>query len=270
MRGAYTAGVLDFFLDNEIEFKNCYAVSAGSANGSSYISKQRGRAYHADVDFLNDRNYASFYSLFKTGNFFGTDMCYETIPKELLPYDYEAFNNYDGNFYAVVTNCNTGQPEYLKLEDMEKQIDYIRASCSLPLMAQIVNINGKPYLDGGISDAIPVRKSVKDGNKRNVVVLTRDISYRKKPNEMLPIIKVRYKKYPKLVEAVEKRHIVYNRTLDYIANQEREGNILVIRPSSPITIGRLEKDKAKLTHIYKQGYRDAKNKSDELMKFLGK
>lgn len=268
MRGAYTAGVLDFFMDKDIEFNSCYGVSAGSVHACSYISKQRGRAFRVDVDYLDDREYASAYNLIKTGNFFGTKMCYDRIPNELNPYDYEKFNEYKGDFYAVVTNCLTGQPEYLKITDLKSQIDYIRASCSLPLMAEMVTIKGVPYLDGGISDSIPVRRSVRDGNIKNVIVLTRDISYRKKQNELLSVIKVKYSKYPNLIEAMTKRHKVYNMTLDYIKKQEEKGNVFVIRPSSPVKIGRLEKDKKKLTALYNQGYRDAAKKYETLVSFM--
>jgi len=260
--------VLDFFLDKEIEFKSCYGVSAGSVNACSYLSKQRGRAFSIDVDYLDDKNYASAYNLITTGNFFGTEMCYHMIPEKLNPYDYEAYEKFDGKFYAVVTNCETGQPEYLEIKDMKGQIDFIRASCSLPLMAQMVNIGGKLYLDGGISDSIPVRKSVKDGNTKNVIILTRDISYRKKTNELMPVIKIKYSKYPKLVDAIRKRHKYYNMTLDYIEKQEEKGNVFVIRPSKPVKIGRIEKNRKKLTELYHQGYNDAKNRYEKLKKFL--
>ncbi len=268
MRGAYTAGVLDFFLDKNIEFGSVYGVSAGSANACSYLSKQRGRAFHVDVDYLEDKNYASAYNLLTTGNFFRTEMCYDRIPNELNPYDYETFEKYQGKFYAVVTNCITGQPEYLEIKDMKKDIEYIRASCSLPLMAEIVNIGCVPYLDGGISDSIPVRRSVRDGHNKNVIVLTRDINYRKKINELLPVIRVKYSNYPKLIEAVERRHKMYNMTIDYIKKQEEKGNVLVIRPAEPVKIGRLEKDKKKLTLLYKKGYKDAAKKCEELKAFM--
>lgn len=268
MRGAYTAGVLDFFMDKNIEFNACYGVSAGSVHACSYISKQRGRAFHVGVDYLDDREYASAYNLIKTGNFFGTEMCYDRIPNELNPYDYKEFDNYKGDFYAVVTNCLTGQAEYLKITDLKTQIDYIRASCSLPLMAEMVTIGGVPYLDGGISDSIPVRRSVKDGNIKNVVVLTRDINYRKKQNELLTVIKIKYSKYPNLVEAMINRHKVYNMTIDYIKKQEEKGNVFVIRPSSRVKIGRLEKDKKKLSELYKQGYKDASKKYEDLVSFM--
>lgn len=270
MRGLYTAGVLDFFLDKGMEFNACYGVSAGSANACNFISKQKKRTYHIDTDYLEDKNYASIENLIRTGNYFGTEMCYYTVPNELNPFDYETFSAYKGDCYAVVTDCVTGQPKYVKIKDLRKDIEKIRASCSLPLMAEMVNIDGHPCLDGGLSDSIPVRRSVKDGHRKNVVILTRDITYRKKINELLPIIKIKYSAYPNLVKAIEERHIVYNHTIEYIRNQEKKGNVYVIRPSKPVKIGRLEKDKRKLDMLYKSGYIDAKKEYDGLMEFLEK
>lgn len=269
MRGIYTAGVLDFFIENNIEINSCYGVSAGTVNACNYISKQKGRTYDIDTGYLDNRDYASVYNLITTGNYFGTEMCYHKIPMELNPFDFETYNKFDGDFYAVVTNCETGKPEYMKINDMKKDIDIIRASCSLPLMAQMVKIGEHNYLDGGVSDSIPVRQSVKDGNNKNVVILTRDIDYRKKANEMLPIIKLKYKKYPNLVKAIEQRHISYNRTLEYIENQRKAGNIFVIRPEEPVKIGRLEKSKEKLDELYRIGIKDAKKNYEKLKEFLG-
>lgn len=269
MRGIYTAGVLDFFIENNIEINSCYGVSAGTVNACNYISKQKGRTYELDTGYLDNRDYASVYNLITTGNYFGTEMCYHKVPLELNPFDFETYNKFDGDFYAVVTNCETGKPEYMKIKDMKKDIDIIRASCSLPLMAQMVKIGEYNYLDGGISDSIPVRQSVKDGNNKNVVILTRDTDYRKKANELLPIIKLKYKKYPNLVKAIEQRHISYNRTLEYIENQRKAGNIFVIRPEEPVKIGRLEKSKEKLDELYRIGIKDAKRNYNELKEFLG-
>ena len=269
MRGIYTAGVLDFFIEKNIELKSCYAVSAGTVNACNYIAKQKGRTYQIDTGYLDNRDYASVYNLITTGNYFGTEMCYHKIPLELNPFDFETYEKYDGDFYAVVTNCNTGKPEYFKINDMKKEIDIIRASCSLPMMAEMVKIGQELYLDGGISDSIPVRRSVKDGNNKNVVILTRDISYRKKMNELLPIIKLKYKKYPNLVKSIEQRHIYYNQTLEYIENQRKSGNIFVIRPEKPVKIGRLEKSKEKLDELYNIGIKDAEKNYEKLKEFLG-
>lgn len=268
MRGAYTAGVLDFFLDKDIEFKSCYGVSKGTVNALNYLSKQRGRSLHIDIDYLKDRDYASMYNLFTTGNYFGTKMCYDTIPNKLNPYDYETLKKYKGKFYAVVTNCKTGKAEYIDYLEKNANINIIRASCSLPMMAEMVKLGNDLYLDGGISDSIPIRQSVKNGNNKNVVILTRDITYRKKPNELMPLMKIKYKKYPNLIKAMEERHINYNRTLEYIENQEREGNIFVIRPKEPVKVARIEKDREKLKQLYNIGYNDAKKSYENLKIFM--
>ena len=268
MRGLYSAGVLDFLIDEGIEFNAVYGVSAGSANGCNFISRQRKRTYHIYTDFIDDKRYASFDNLIRTGNFFGTEMNYDEIPNKLIPYDYDKFLEYKGDFYVVVTNCETGHPMYKKITDLKKELYILRASCSLPLMAEMVNVDGVPCLDGGISDSIPVRRSVKYGHTKNVVVLTRDISYRKKSSRLLSIMKLKYSAYPNLVRAIERRYMVYNRTLDYIENQERKGNLFVIRPSRPVKVGRLEKDKEKLTRLYNRGYQETKKLYPQLMEFL--
>lgn len=268
MRGSYTAGVLDFFLDKNIKFENVYGVSAGASNACSYLSGQRGRALSIDVDYLEDKRFASVHSLVTTGDFFGVDMCYNIIPNELNLYDYEAFSNYPGNFYAVVTNCITGAAEYKLIKDMKKDIKYVRASCSLPMMSRDVIIKGVPYLDGGIADSIPIRRARKDGNKKNVIVLTRDPDYVKKPNELLPIIRAMYRKYPELVDSMAKRHIVYNKTLRYIKKLEEAGKVVVIQPQDKVEIGRLEKNRDKLIELYEQGYADAENKYLDIQNLL--
>ncbi len=197
-KGIYTSGVLDFFLDKGIDFSSCYGVSAGACTLCSFLSRQRGRAYHVTVDYLEDKNYCSLYSLIKTGDLFGADMCYRKIPEELYPYDYESYEKYQGTFYSVVTNIESGQPEYIPIKDMKNEIDAVRASASLPLVSRNVSFQGKLYLDGGISDAIPLRQSIKDGNHKNVVIMTKEAGYRRKPSSMTSLIKLRYKKYPKV------------------------------------------------------------------------
>ncbi|MDE7048468.1 MAG: patatin family protein, partial [Lachnospiraceae bacterium] len=181
MKGVYTCGVLDFFLDKELEFRSCYGVSAGACCLCSFLSKQKGRGYHVTVDYLEDKNYCGIYSLFTTGDLFGAEMCYHKIPEELYPYDYDTYNGYQGNFYSVVTNIETGRPEYIPIKDMKKDIDAIRASASLPLVSRNVKWKQGLYLDGGISDAIPLRRSIKDGNKKNIVIMPRESGYRRPP-----------------------------------------------------------------------------------------
>ncbi len=270
MKGIYTSGVLDFFMDKGIDFTACYGVSAGACSMCSFASKQRGRAYHVNVDYLNDKDYCGVYSLLKTGDLFGVQMCYHRIPDELYPYDYETFNNYQGVLYSVVTNIETGEAEYIPIEDMKEDIDAIRASASLPLVSRNVEFRGKYYLDGGISDAIPIRRSIEDGHEKNVVILTKETGYRRKPSSMLSLMKLKYKKYPKVYELMKNRHIAYNATLDYLEEQERAGRAYVIRPETKSDVGRIEKDERKLKALYEQGLTDGEKHYKKLMEYLEK
>lgn len=268
MRGVYTAGVLDYFLDKKIEFPVCYAVSAGACHGSSFLAKQRKRAFHVTVDYLNDKRYAGLYSFITTGDFFGVNMVYNLIPNELNPYDYDEYGKYGGKFFAVVTNCKTGKAEYLQIKDMHKDISAIRASSSLPVISRMVEVNGKQYLDGGVTDSIPIKKSIEDGNVKNVVILTRDRTYRKPPSGIMRLIKAKYKKYPMLVRSIEIRHIRYNHAIELVEQERKAGRAYVIQPEKPVGIGRLEKNKEKLTALYNQGYSDGRKHYKALMNFL--
>lgn len=270
MRGVYSAGVLDFFIEKDLFFENNYGVSAGACHLCSYLAKQYKRAFRVNVDYLDDKRYCSVHSLLKTGNLFGAEMLYDIIPNELDLFDYDTYNKNESNFYAVITDINTGKPEYVKIGDLKKDIIYVRASSSLPLLAQNVKINDKEYLDGGISDSIPIKKSIADGNKKNIVILTRDNTYRKNKNSLMPVMKLKYKKYPNFVKSMADRHIVYNETLDFIKELEKNGGVFVIRPKKPVTIGRTEKNREKLEALYNDGYNDAKDCYEELLKYLGK
>lgn len=270
MKGVYSSGVLDFFLDKDIEFSSCYGVSAGACSLCSFLSKQRGRAYDITVDYLDDKNYCSVYSLLKTGDLFGAEMCYYRIPDELSPYDHETFYRYKGNFYSVVTNIETGEAEYIPIKDLKKDIEAIRASASLPLVSRNVPWEGKLFLDGGISDSIPVKRSMEDGNLKNVVIMTKEIGYRRAPSSTAKLMKLRYKKYPKVYELMRDRHLSYNVTLDFIEEQAALGNTFVIRPKNKSNVGRIEKDKGKLRALYEEGYRDAESCYEELKVFLEK
>ena len=268
MKGIYTAGVLDFFLDKGLEFSSCYGVSAGACHLCSFLSKQRGRAYDISVDYLEDKNYCSISSLLRTGDLFGVKMCYDDIPNRLNPYDYDAFNAYPGRAFAVVTNIETGRPEYLRLREMHRDILAVRASASLPLVSRTVRIDGKPYLDGGLSDSVPIMHSILDGNRKNVVVLTKEVGYRREPAGNLGLIRLRYAKYPKVYELMAGRHVAYNRMLDYLEAQEKNGQAFVIRPQKKSGVGRVEKDKEKLRLLYEEGYQEASESYERLMAYL--
>ncbi|MCQ2541924.1 MAG: patatin family protein [Lachnospiraceae bacterium] len=268
MRGLYTAGVLDFFIEKKLAFSSCYGVSAGACHLASYMSGQRGRAYRISVDYLDDKNYCSAYSLLKTGDLFNVDMCYNQIPNELDPFDYEAAEKYPGRGVVVVTDIKSGQAKYVELKNMRRDLVAIRASASLPLVSRNVEINGKMYLDGGMSDSIPIRKSLRDGNLKNIVVLTRPDGYRKKPTSNMAIMRAKYKDYPGVVRDMENRHIVYNKSLDFVKREEKAGRAFVFRPENLIKIERIEKDPKKLRVLYLQGYYDAATRYKEMKKFL--
>lgn len=268
MKGVYTAGVLDFFLDKGIEFSSVYGVSAGACHMCSYLSKQRRRALEVNIDYLDTRKYCSLESLVTTGDLFNVDMCYHLIPEVLYPYDYATFNKYRGKAYSVATNIVTGRPEYFRIRDMKKDIDKIRASASLPLVSRNVKIKGRYYLDGGISDAIPLRRSILDGNRRNIVVMTKELGYVRKPATQLGLIKMRYLKYPEVYKLMANRHINYNDNLRSIEEETVAGRAYVIRPRQASPVGRIEKDVRKLEALYEEGYQDAGNCYEEMCSYL--
>lgn len=271
LRGIFTAGVLDFFMENNIEVDNCIGVSAGAVLGVSYMSKQHKRGFTAIADHINKREYASFYNWVKTGNFFEVEYSYHKIPEKYNPFDNETFKKNKTEFQAVITNCRTGEAEYPQIKDAIKEIDVLRASASLPFLAKLVTLNGEDYLDGGVSDPIPLKYSIEKGNTKNIVILTRDKNYRKKrKGGMGKITKMVYKKYPKFVEAMKTRYSRYNETLEYVYELEKQGKIFIIQPKDPLTLGRIEKNKEKLEAVYNIGYEMAKERYEELKKYLEK
>lgn len=268
MRGVFTAGVLDFLLDKEIEFDHCVGVSAGACHACSFLAKQKGRAFAISTDYLRDKRYCSVYSLITTGDMFGVKMCYETIPKELNPIDNEAFKRSKTKFFATVTNCETGKAEYPEIKDLFEDVQYVRASSSLPLISRLVKINGKKYLDGGITDPIPVVQAMKSGCDKAVVILTQPKGFVKKPDGFMKAMKVRYKKYPEFIKAMENRAKIYNETTELISRYEEKGKMFVIRPDKPLNIGRTEKNVDKIKAAYNVGYQTIQNRYEEFIKYM--
>ncbi|MDE7264233.1 MAG: ThiF family adenylyltransferase [Anaeroplasmataceae bacterium] len=266
MKGVYTAGVLDFFLDQNLSFDAVYGVSAGACVGASFISKQRTRGYHSLADYVNDPDCASKRSLTKTGNYFNKEFVYYKIPNELIPFDYEAAHSNPCKLYATVTNVETGRAEYYPCLDYHKDIEYICASSSLPMLSEIQWIQGKGYLDGGISDSIPFLEAKKNA-KKCIIVLTKPRGYLcQKQNPLLfKAIQMKYRKYPKFLKTLEQRHIQYNKVLKIIENDQ---NIFMIRPSKNLEIDRLEKNKQKLEEAYQLGYQDAQAVWEDLKSFI--
>lgn len=267
MRGLYTAGVLDAFLENNIDFDGVIGVSAGAIHGCSFVSRQKGRSIRYYKEYCKDPRFMSFKNLITTGDYIGEDFCYHELPEKLDLYDYEAFNNSSTKFYATCTNLETGEAEHCHITDMLKEIDYLRASASLPFVSRNVTIDGKTYLDGGCSDSIPVEAFQRMGYEKNVIILTRESGYRKKAEHSSLISKV-YSKYPNFVKAMETRHIKYNKTMKKIEQMEKDGEIIVIRPRNSLSIGRLENDVDKLQRIYNIGYADGLNAIKKVKEFL--
>ncbi len=270
MRGVYTAGVLDAFLEKEIQFSDIYGVSAGSCHACSYMSGQPGRAYRVAVDYLDDPNYCGTRTFLRTGNIFGVDMLYSQIPNVLDPFDYEAFKKYPGTLHAVITDVDTGEPVYVKVKDLTKQMWAIRASSSLPLVSKSLVVNGHTYLDGGVADSIPIRKSIEEGNEKNVVVLTREEGYRKEPTHNIRLLKMRYPRSRAFVKQMANRHIRYNETLDFLEEEEKAGRVFVIRPKEKVNVDRVEKNKEKLEALYQTGLEDGRNAMAAMREYLEK
>lgn len=267
VRGIYTAGVLDVFMDNGLTFDGVVGVSAGAIHACSYLSGQKGRSIRYYRKYVSDPRFMSFRSWLKTGDIVGAEFCYHTLPDELDIYDHEAFLRNPTPYYAVCTDVETGKPEYIRLTDMRGQIEYLRASASLPYFSRIVALDGRKYLDGGCSDSIPVEAAQRMGYGRNVVVLTRDASYRKSP-EMTALAKLVYRKYPAFVRTLENRHVMYNGQVALVERLAREGSAFVIRPSAPLEVGRMENDPEKVQQAYERGRADAEAALGSLKSWL--
>lgn len=270
MKGIFTAGVLDFFMEKEIFFSDIIGVSAGACQMVNYLSRQKGRGRAVMTDYLKDKRYMGLYSFITTGDVFGVKMNYDLVPNVYNPIDYDAYRSYEGDAYAVVTDIESGEAVYKKVEDLKTQTDYIRASGSLPLLSRTVSIEGHKYLDGGISDSIPIRFSESLGNKKNVVIMTKPENYRREREAFLSLVKVRYRKYPKMCALMSERHTYYNKTLDYIYESRDKGNLFLIQPSGNLKVGRLERDKDVLLALYEEGRKIASEAYDGLMKYLNK
>ena len=269
MRGLYTAGILDSLLDTNIKIDGIIGVSAGALFGVNYCSKQKGRVLRYNTKYANDPRYMGLKSLLTTGNLVNTEFAYKELPLKLDIFDEEEYSKSKTDFYAVITNINTGKPEYKKIINCSIQIDELRASGSMPFVSKPVKIDNNYYLDGALGDSIPVLKMKEMGYDKIIVILTRPTEYRKKKsNQLLP--KLLYKKYPNLINAINTRYIKYNETLDLIIDMENKKEIFVFRPSKDLNIKRVEKDTEKLNSMYQLGIEDFNNNLKKLRKYLNK
>ncbi|MDP4083600.1 MAG: patatin family protein [Bacillota bacterium] len=269
MRGVYTAGVLEYFLEHDLFFPYVIGVSAGACNAASYLSKQKGRNKTVTIDYASDPRYLSFRNYFKNKQFFGMDFIFDEIPNQHVPYHYDVFYKSPSEFVVGTTDCLTGEPVYYKKQDYKKDfLTVLRASSSLPFVAPEIEYQGKILLDGGISDPIPIKKAQIDGFTKNIIVLTRNEGYYKKPSKFHFLVQKKYPKYPGLQKALKNRYQIYNNTLHYIENEEKKGNIFIIRPTTPLKVGRMERNSSKLEELYLQGYQDAKRSIERLKQWV--
>jgi len=269
MRGVYTAGILEFFLEQDLYFPYVIGVSAGACNAASYLSKQKGRNKTVTIEYASDPRYISWKNYFKNRQFFGMDFIFDEIPNKHVPYHYDVFYNNPSEFVVGTTDCLTGEPIYFKKQDYEMDLlTVLRASSSLPFIAPEIRFKDKILLDGGISDPIPIKKAQKDGFKKNIVILTRNEGYLKKPSKFHFLINRKYPEYKGLQHSLRKRYQIYNETVSYLENEEKAGNALIIRPSKPLKVGRMERNPERLEELYNQGYEDAKNSMSSILNYI--
>lgn len=270
MRALFTAGVMDEMMESGIEFDGAVGVSAGASFGCNYKSKQVGRALRYNIDFKDEPRYMGIRSLLKTGDWVGAEFSYHIMPFEMDPVDFETYANNPMEFHLVCTDVDTGEAVYHQLPVIDQEtIDWVRASASLPIVSRPVSLAGRRLLDGGMSDSIPLAYFQKQGYDRNIVVLTQPKGFKKSCPKIMPLFRFLLRKLPVIADALANRHLMYNRELDYIAEQERLGNALLIYPEDELPIGRIEQDEAKMRHVYQMGRDAAKGKMAEIRKFFG-
>ena len=264
-RPIFSAGVMDALLQHDIMFPYCIGVSAGITDGFSYASRQVGRNLEILRQYRNDKRYLGLGNFLKCRSIFGIDFVFEEIPNKLIPFDWNAFGQYQGAFLVGVTNARTGKSEYLDGKKLDKKNTMVKATCAIPLMFPEVKIGGEVYYDGGICDPIPVRKALADGNEKLLIVLTRPVGYEKKLGSSNKIAaRVLKQKYPNLVNPLLTRHENYNETVRYCDELERQGRAIVLRPAEDGTIDSMEKDVDKIVASYQYGYRLAEKRMDEI------
>ncbi|KAB8127481.1 patatin family protein [Gracilibacillus oryzae] len=267
-RGVYTAGVLQYLMEANIYIPYVIGVSSGACNGSSYISRQLNRNKRVNIDYIQHPEYLSLRNLFSKRQLFGMDFLFETIMNELDPFDYDTFYQATEEFVVGATDCKTGEAVfYHKSNYAQDMITLIRASSSLPLIAPAIHFEDRILLDGGITAPLPIEQSIKDGNKKNIVILTKNRGYLRKSEPFHWLIRKKYRDFPHFLHAIEKRHHLYNEKLQHLYEEERKGNVFIISPIQKLSVGRMEKDRKKLIHLYQQGYNEMKEILPQLKEF---
>ncbi len=269
MRGLFTAGILDVFMENDIPFDGMIGVSAGAAFGCNYKSNQPGRVIRYNLKYIGDPRYFSLRSLIRTGDYFGADFCFHEIPEKLDRFDNEAFEASPMDFFVVCTDIKTGKAVYKRIQKVGyNELEWIRASSSMPVAARVVNIDGFSLMDGGLADSIPLKFFQHMGYEKNVVILTRPDDYVKRPSKTLPVIKRTMRKYPKFIKTVENRPEMYQKQLEYVKEQEKNGSTFVIKPPKALPIGYIDKDPKLIKETYDIGRKVGKENLEGLKKFL--
>jgi predicted patatin/cPLA2 family phospholipase len=270
MRAAYSAGVLDCFMDQHVDLRHVVGVSAGANAGANYVAGQRERNHALFVDFARDRRYQGLATLVSERSWFGMKFLFETLPDRLLPFDYEAFRGSSRTFTICVTRCADARPVYFRQTDRaprEFVRTVMRASSSLPVLSPPVTIDGEQYCDGGVSDPIPIERSLVDGNRSNVVILTRNAGYQSSPQELGLVSRRLLRRHPAILRLTLARHLHYNACLARVDALERAGEAFVFRPLQPLVVDRIERDVAKLESLYRQGYDEALERIDDLSRW---
>jgi predicted patatin/cPLA2 family phospholipase len=269
LRALFTAGVTDVMMENGIRFDGLIGVSAGATFGCNYKSEQPGRALRYNINFKDDPRYMSWRSFLKTGDLVGAEFSYHVLPNQLDIFDYETFRRNPMEFHVVCTDAETGEPVYKQLDDMtDEGLDWIRASASMPIVSRPVQLEGRKLLDGGIVNSIPLKHFQEIGYERNIVVLTQPKGFFKKRTKLMPLFHLTMRKYPAIIQAMGRRHLMYNEQLRYLAQEERKGNILLIHPDDTLPIGRTEQNEKKMRQVYQMGRAAAEKKLSEITGFL--
>ena len=269
MRGMYTCGILDVLMEKGIYLDGMVGVSAGIAFGCNYKSRQPGRALRYNVRFARDKRYSGLQSLIKTGNYYNAYFAYKLVPTHYDVFDYNVFDDSPMECYAVCFDVKTGEGVYRRLTHVDSEFfEWVRASASMPVVAQPVAVGGRLLLDGGLADSIPLQFMIGKGYERNVVILTREQGYRKTAEHGMWLMKLLLRKFPKVIEALKHRPAHYNQQLQFVREQERQGKAFVFRPLKPLDVSRTTHDAAEMNRVYQQGREEALQRLDELKKFL--
>ena len=269
MRGLFTAGIIDVMMEHDVWPDGLVGVSAGAAFGCNYKSRQPGRAIRYNKRFARDSRYSGLRSLLTTGDYFNAAFGYHVIPRLYDVFDNAAFSQNPMEFVAVCTDVETGQPIYKRLtEATDTTYDYIRASASMPLCSKVVCLEGHKLLDGGVSDSIPLEWAEHNGYERNVVILTQPLGYRKTHTRLMPLMRIGLRRYPRMIEAMDSRYLMYNRQLDYVGQAEREGRCLVIRPDAKLPIGHVCHNPEQMERVYQIGREIGERKMNEIKRYL--